>query len=71
MTQGIDTGLSLDQILELAWWVKDIPTSNFTNAVVGWEYVIPLNWEGKDILVPNRDKIGPLMVEVFGPDYNQ
>jgi len=71
INDGVDTGLSLDQILELAWWVKDIPASNYTNAVLGWEYVIPLNYEGKDILLPDRGKIGPLMVEVFGPDYNQ
>lgn len=71
LSKGIDTGLSLDQILQLAWWVKDIPASNYRNGVVGWEYVIPTNWQGQDILIPNRAKLGPLMAEVFGPDYNQ
>lgn len=71
LNEGIDTGLSLDQILQLAWWAKDISPSNYTRAVVGWEYVIPWRYEGLDILIPNRDKIGPLMVEVFGPNYNQ
>ncbi len=71
LNDGVDTGLSLDQILQLAWWVKDIPASNYTNAVLGWDYVYARNYEGKDVLLPNRDKIGPLMVEVFGPDYNQ
>jgi LCP family protein required for cell wall assembly len=71
LNEGVDTGLSIEQILELAWWVKDIPSGNYTNAVLGWEYVTPTNWEGKDILIPTRSKMGPLMVEVFGPDYNQ
>ncbi len=71
LNEGIDTGLSLDQILQLAWWVKDIPSGNYQNAVVGWEYVIPWNYQGMDILIPDRNKIGPLMVEVFGPNYNQ
>jgi hypothetical protein len=71
LNKGIDTGLSLDQILKLAWWVKDIPSGNYTNQVLGWEYVTPINYQSQDILIPNRYKLGPLMVEVFGPDYNQ
>ncbi|MBI5961603.1 MAG: LCP family protein [Chloroflexi bacterium] len=71
LRDGVNTGLDLDQILQLAWWVKDIPTTNYTNAVLGWEYVIPMNYQGMDILLPNRDMIGPLMVEVFGSNYNQ
>jgi LCP family protein required for cell wall assembly len=71
LSSGVDTRLSLDQILQLAWWVKDIPSGNYTNAVLGWEYVTPTRWQGMDILVPTRQKLGPLMVEVFGPDYGQ
>ncbi len=71
LNDGVDTGLSLDQILQLAWWTKDIPATNYRSAVLGWEYVIPTRWQGMDILIPNREKIGPLMIEVFGPDFNQ
>ncbi len=71
LREGVETGLTLEQILQLAWWVKDIPAENYTNAVLGWEYVIPWNYQGMDILIPDRNKIGPLMIEVFGPDYNQ
>jgi hypothetical protein len=71
LNEGVDTGLSLDQILELAWWAKDIPAANYSNAVLGWEYVTPQHYEGMDILVPVRELMGPLMVEVFGPDYGQ
>jgi LCP family protein required for cell wall assembly len=73
LRDGVQTGLALDQILQLAWWVKDIPSSNYTNAVLGWDYVIPTNWQGKDILIPDRvsGKLIALMTEVFGPDYSQ
>lgn len=71
LRSGIDTGLSLEQIIELAWYMQDIPTSSFSNDVLGWDYVYARNWQGQDILVPNRDKIAELMVSVFGPGYNQ
>jgi len=71
MSKDINTGLSLDQILQLAWWAKDIPTTNYRNGVVGWEYVIPTVYGGRDVLIPNRDAVIPLLIEVFGPDYNQ
>lgn len=71
LRQGIDTGLTLDQILELAWWVKDVPSNNYTNRVLGWEYVESINYNGQDILIPIRSKLAPLMTEVFGPNYNQ
>ena len=71
LRKGINTGLSLDQILELAWWVIDVPTANYTNRVVGWEYVESIRYNGQDILVPIRSKLAPLMTEVFGPTYNQ
>lgn len=69
LSGGVATGLALDQIVQLAWWLKDVPANNFTTGVVGWEYVLPRNWQGQDILVPNRARLGDLMVQVFGPDY--
>lgn len=71
ISSGVKTGLSLEQILELAWYVKDISPENFKRGVVDWQYVTPINWEGKDVLVPSRDKLPQLMTEVFGPDYSQ
>ncbi|HML22207.1 MAG TPA: LCP family protein [Aggregatilinea sp.] len=69
--EGVDTGLSLDQMLQLAWYLKDIPSENFTRGVLGWEYVVSWDYNGQAVLVPNREKIGGLMVEVFGADYNR
>lgn len=69
--QSVDTGLALNQILELALYLQNIPKENFANGVVGWQHVTPVNWQSQAILVPNRERIGPLMLEIFGPGYNQ
>lgn len=69
--EGVDTGLSLDQMLQLAWYLKDIPSESFTNGVLGWEYVVSWNYNGQSVLVPNRDQLGGLMVQVFGEGYNR
>lgn len=72
LSEGIDTGLSLDQLITLALFAKDIPDSNIHNAVLGWEYMMPYQTPtGASVLVPDRWKIGPLMVEVFGEGYNR
>jgi LCP family protein required for cell wall assembly len=70
LQKGVSTGLSIEQILELAYYVKDIPPDSFTRGVLGWEYVISRDYQGMDVLVPNRSKLADLMVQVFGPNYN-
>lgn len=71
MSEGVQTGLSLEQMVQLAWWAKDIPSSNYKNAVLSWDYVISTNWEGQAVLIPDRNKLGALFSEVFGPDYGE
>lgn len=69
---GINTGLSFDQMVQLALWFADVPRENIHTGVVSWEYMIGYETPGgASVLVPNRNKIGPLMVEIFGADYNQ
>ena len=69
--EGVDTGLSLDQMLQLAWYLKDVPSESFTRGVLDWEYVVSWDYNGQAVLVPNREKIGALMVQVFGDGYNR
>ncbi len=71
LNAGIDTGLELQQIIELAYYLQDIPLDNIKSGVLGWEYVYARNYQGQEILVPNRDKISQLMTDIFGPGYNQ
>lgn len=69
---GINTGLSFDQMVQLALWFADVPRENIHTGVVSWEYMIGYETPGgASVLVPNRSTLGPLMVEIFGADYSQ
>ncbi|MBN1680553.1 MAG: LCP family protein [Anaerolineae bacterium] len=70
LRDSIDTGLSVDQMLQLAWSMKDVPRQNIKSGVLDWNYIIAENWNGRPIIRPDRTKIADLMIEVFGPDYN-
>jgi LCP family protein required for cell wall assembly len=72
LRDGINTGLSYDQMLQLGLWAVDVPRENIKSGVVSWEYLIGYQTEtGASVLVPSRARIGELMVQVFGADYNQ
>jgi polyisoprenyl-teichoic acid--peptidoglycan teichoic acid transferase len=71
MSRNIHTGLSLDQLLRLVVYVKDIPPENIKQGVIDYSYVTPTMWDGASVLVPNRASLGPLLVQVFGANYNQ
>ncbi len=71
LSRHIKSGLTFDQLLRLALYVKDIPISSIRTGVIDYGYVQPIRWNGADVLVPNRQSIGPLLVQVFGPNYNQ
>lgn len=66
------TGLTVDQIIQLAWYAKDISRDNIRTGVLSRGYVMPyMTAQGASVLIPNRSTIGSLMVEVFGPNYSQ
>ncbi|MFO7322696.1 MAG: LCP family protein [Chloroflexota bacterium] len=66
------TGLTIDQIIQLAWYAKDIPRENIRTGVLSRGYVMPYTTpQGASVLIPNRSTIGELMVEIFGPNYSQ
>lgn len=69
---GIETGLSLEQIVQLALYAKDIPAENIVSGVVSWEYLMGHKTEGgASVLVPRREALIPLMLQVFGEGYNR
>ncbi len=70
LSSDIHTDLTLDQLMRLGLYAKDIPKENIHQGVIDYHYVTPQVFQGMDILVPNRVTIGPLMVKVFGADYN-
>lgn len=64
------TSMSIDQMIQLAWYLKDIPPDNLSTGVISQQYVIGhMTSQGASVLIPNRNTIGPLMVEVFGANY--
>ncbi|MBZ0291608.1 MAG: LCP family protein [Anaerolineae bacterium] len=72
VSDGIYTGLTLEQIIQLGLYLKDIPFDNIKTGVINELYTIPYSTSaGASVLVPDRARIGPLMVEVFGADYSQ
>lgn len=71
LSRNIRAGLSFDQLLQLAVYLKDIPRENVKQGVIDYRYVIPTNWDGASVLIPNRASLGSLMVEVFGAGYNR
>jgi LCP family protein required for cell wall assembly len=66
LSQGINTNLSLDQVIRLAYLMEQIPPENITKAVIGTNMVsFAKNSEGLDILLPVPDRIRDLRDTVF------
>ena len=72
LDESIYTGLTVDQIIQLAWYLKDIDTSNIATGVLAQGYVSGYTTaQGAQVLIPNRSTIGNLMVEVFRENYSE
>jgi LCP family protein required for cell wall assembly len=72
LSENIYTGLTLDQMIQLAWYFKDIPTDSIHMGVVDQRYTFNYTTaEGAQVLVPDRSLLGPLMVEIFGENYSE
>ncbi len=71
LSDGVETSLSLDDMIRLALYAKDIPGENILNRVVDWDYLVPYQLEdGTSVVIPDRSKLTPLMLEIFGEGYN-
>ncbi|MCA9915202.1 MAG: hypothetical protein KC496_17730, partial [Anaerolineae bacterium] len=69
---NVYTGLSFEQMIQLALYVKDIPRENIVMGVVNYEYLQGYTTQsGASVLIPNRARLGNLMIEVFGSSYSQ
>jgi LCP family protein required for cell wall assembly len=72
ISDGVSTGLSFDQILQLIWYLKDIPSGNIHTGVIDEHYTAGYSTpRGESVLVPDRARLGDLMVQVFGANYSQ
>jgi LCP family protein required for cell wall assembly len=70
ISQTTRSDLTFEQLLQLALYLKDVPKENIHQGVIDVGYVSPVNWQGAAVLVPERATIGPLLVKIFGPNYN-
>jgi LCP family protein required for cell wall assembly len=66
------TNLSLDQMVQLGLYVKDIPREKINSGSISYEnlmdYTTP---QGAQVLIPNRARLGELMASVFGASYSE
>lgn len=72
LKDNVYTGMSVEPMIKLAWYLKDIPRENIRTGVIDSKYTI--TWttpQGAQVEIPNRRNIGQLMVEVFGSNYSQ
>lgn len=72
LQDNVYTGLSFEQMIQLALYVKDVPRQNITTGVVDYRYL--QSWstpQGASVLIPNNARLPELMTEVFGASYNQ
>jgi LCP family protein required for cell wall assembly len=66
LNDSIWTDLSLEQMISLALLAQDIPRENIQSAVIDFRYVLDYTTaEGRQVLVPLRDKIRVLRDELF------
>lgn len=66
--ENVDTDLRLDQILQLARLMQDIPQDRIRTAVLDFDYVYnSVTFDGQQVLVPLRDQYRQLRDELFAP----
>lgn len=72
LSDNVYTGLSLEQIIQLGLYAKDIDLDNIKTGVIDFSYLQGYTTEsGASVLIPNRSRLGSLMSEVFGSGYSE
>jgi LCP family protein required for cell wall assembly len=69
ISAGVHTNLTLEQAIQLAWLVRQIPEENIKQGIISTEYVnFYKSPEGDDVLKPLPQKIRLLRDEIFTSD---
>jgi LCP family protein required for cell wall assembly len=72
LDNNVSTGIGLEDMIRLAWYLKDIPRQNIRTGVIDGRYVTNyMTTRNEDVLIPQRSTLGELMVSVFGEDYGK
>ena len=65
---NVDTNLQLNEALQLANLVRDIPGESLRNVVLDYTYVYnDVTFDGQQVLVPLREEVRALRDELFAP----
>ena len=72
LSSNVYTGLSLEHLIQLGLYIKDIDRGNIKTGIINFRYLQEYTTEsGQHVLVPLRAPLGNLMREVFGDNYWQ
>ncbi len=70
LSNNVYTGLSLEHLIQLALYIKDIERDNITTGIINFQYLREHTIEnGQHVLVPLRAPLGRLLRQVFGENY--
>jgi hypothetical protein len=59
-------------MIQLVWYLKDVEKNNIHTGVIDNAYTMPyMTAGGAAVLIPDRARMGELMVKVFGDNYSQ
>jgi polyisoprenyl-teichoic acid--peptidoglycan teichoic acid transferase len=65
---NVHTNMGLEEAVQLALLVQDIPRENIRTEVIDYDYVYnEMTWDGQAVLVPNRERIRLLRDQLFAP----
>ena len=63
---SVETDLPVDQMVRIAVTARDVPRENIKTAVIDGNYItVYTTPEGASVLIPEREKIGFLIADVF------
>ncbi len=66
ISSGVQTNLTLEQAIKLAWLVRQIPEENILRGIIGTDHVtFGKSPEGDDVLKPRPEQIRLLRDEIF------
>jgi LCP family protein required for cell wall assembly len=72
LRDNVYTGLTVDQMIQMAWYLRDIPAENIRTGVIDSNYTLGYTTvQGAQVEVPDRARLGNLMVNVFGTNYSE
>lgn len=72
LSENVYTNLTLDQLIQLAMTLKDIPGDSIRTGVIDSNYSMPFTTAaGAQVVVPRRAMLADLLSNVFGADYSE